>query len=199
MANTRLPIEQMDQQSTRDGKHNLTRIDTPVSTPPPTPAPATAAAQELYHEISSIYQQLGSLQSLAPCDLVNAQLTRLVTLCIQPYSSEVVDQFYRINTAATLCQNLQNLCATAEGELERHWAHKILQDAGPHAGTSTKHFTYLNSLTLLQIPPRPAPSSPLSLITETTSPCLTSKPYSSPRSSPTLPPTSRSSAPGHSR
>ncbi|KAF2439707.1 Nicotianamine synthase [Karstenula rhodostoma CBS 690.94] len=121
----------MDQQVAR-GKHGHTRVDTPVSTPPPTPTPATAAAQDLYREIKTIYQQLAPLPSLAPCDLVNALLTRLVTICIQPCSPDVVDHFHRLDAAATLCHNLQNLCAIAEGELERHWAHKTLQDAGPH-------------------------------------------------------------------
>ncbi|KAF9732717.1 nicotianamine synthase [Paraphaeosphaeria minitans] len=123
----------MDQQVAIDGKHDLTRVDTPVSTPPPTPTPATAAAQDLYREIRSIYQQLAPLTSLAPCDCVNALLTRLVTLCVQPYSPDIVDHFYRIDAATALCHDLQNLCAIAEGELERHWAQKILQDAGPHA------------------------------------------------------------------
>ncbi|KAK7190500.1 nicotianamine synthase [Paraphaeosphaeria sporulosa] len=133
MANSYLARKEMDQQVARDGQNYLTRVDTPVSTPPPTPTPATAAAQDLYREIRSIYQQLTPLKTLAPCDLVNALLTRLVSLCIQPYSLEVVDDFYQIDAATTLCHALQNLCAIAEGELERHWAQKILQDAGPHA------------------------------------------------------------------
>lgn len=135
MPNPCLPEKDVDEHVVREEKRSITRVDTPVSTPPPTPTPAATAAHDLHQEIRSIYQQLAPLTSLAPCDLVNALLTRLVTLCIQPYSPDIVDHFYRIDAAATLCHNLQNLCAVAEGELERYWAHKILQDAGSHTGT----------------------------------------------------------------
>jgi hypothetical protein len=146
MDSTCFSTKTMDEQGARDEKHSLTRVDTPITTPPPTPTPATTAAHDLYREIYSIYQQLAPLTSLAPCDLVNSLLTRLVTLCIQPYSSETVEQFHRISGAATLCANLQGLCAIAEGELERHWAQKMLQDAGPHAGTLVESITLIKYL-----------------------------------------------------
>ncbi|KAJ4299519.1 hypothetical protein N0V90_004764 [Kalmusia sp. IMI 367209] len=109
--------------------HGEMRVDTPVATPPSTPTPTAITAHGLHHEIRSIHQQLSPLKSLAPCELVNNLLTRLVSLCIEPYSTDIVEHFVRIDGVKTLCHDLQSLCATAEGELERHWAQSILTAA----------------------------------------------------------------------
>lgn len=143
----------MDHQVARGSKSNLTRVDTPVSTPPPTPTPAATTAHDLHREIVSIYQDLAPLESLAPNDLVNALLTRLVTLCIQPYSPEIVDRFNRIDGVSTLCSNLQSLCAAAEGELERHWAHKIPKDAASHTRAISRYTTLFPTKTNIPADP----------------------------------------------
>ena len=137
-----IPTKNMDKQAARIGKHSTARLDTPISTPPSTPTPAAAAAHDLHREVRSIYQELSPLKSLAPCNIVNGLLTRLVNLCIQPYSSEIVDHFNSIDGVDTLCHGLQALCAIAEGELESYWAHSILEDAASHTGALPENITY---------------------------------------------------------
>ena len=120
-----------------DAKHTTPRmrIDTPTTTPPSTPTPAAAQANYIYREIKSIHQALAPLKSLAPSDLVNTSLTRLVNLCIQPYGSELLSHFYQIDNIQPLCQALQSICATAEGHLERHWTQFILSETERAKGT----------------------------------------------------------------
>ncbi|KAF1968044.1 Nicotianamine synthase [Bimuria novae-zelandiae CBS 107.79] len=113
------------------------RVDTPLATPPPTPSPAAATAHALHKQIQNVYSELAPLENFAPCELVNTLLTRLVTLCIQPYSAETVSQFFAIDGVKTLCSKVQAICGTAEGELERYWAEKILADAENSTGTFT--------------------------------------------------------------
>ena len=122
-----------------DAKHTTPRmrIDTPTTTPPPTPTPAAAQANHIYREIKSIHQALAPLKSLAPSDLVNTSLTRLVNLCIQPYGSELISHFYQIDNIYPLCHALQSICATAEGHLERHWTQFILSETERIKGAST--------------------------------------------------------------
>lgn len=122
------------------------RVDTPIATPPSTPTPTTAQAHELHREIHGIYQQLASLNCLAPCELVNTMLTRLVTLCIEPYGLETIEHFNQVDGVQNLCQNLQVLCATAEGELERYWVQKILNGVVGEERSSTCYCPFLNAI-----------------------------------------------------
>lgn len=104
-------------------------------TPPSTPTPAATTAHRLYLEIQDIHHQLLPLERLAPCPLVDTLLTRLVALCIRPYSTDVVAHFSSIEGVRSLCQDLQSLCGTAEGELERYWAQKILDSSASGSDT----------------------------------------------------------------
>ncbi|KAJ4352105.1 uncharacterized protein N0V89_007451 [Didymosphaeria variabile] len=150
MTSTCISAKNMDSQLAKSGKHNLARVDTPISTPPTTPTPAATTAHDLHREIRNIYQRLAPLTSLAPSDLVNTLLSRLVNLCIRPYSAEIVDHFSRIDGVDMLCHDLQRLCAIAEGELERYWAQSILKDAASHTGASSEYH-HSSSPTVLEL------------------------------------------------
>ncbi|KAF1954950.1 Nicotianamine synthase [Byssothecium circinans] len=95
-------------------------------TPPATPTALSTAAYQLLNDLRGIYQELSYLDDLSPGEKVNGLLTRLVGLCIQPYGSEFEAQFLGIDGVSELCASLQPICAIAEGELERHWARRIL-------------------------------------------------------------------------
>lgn len=104
-------------------------ISTSLQTPPRTPTLKATAAQALASEICDIHHGLSGLSELKPGDKINSLLTRLVNLCVVPYSAEFVDYFFNIEGIEALCKKLRPLCAAAEGELERFWASKILQDS----------------------------------------------------------------------
>ena len=106
------------------------------TTPPTTPTPAAAAAHQIHTEIQSIYEKLSVLPSLEPGEQVNCLLTRLVNLCISPCSADVLSHLAKINGFQTLCERLRPLCATAEGELENHWAQQIIQNTQTTPGES---------------------------------------------------------------
>ncbi len=106
-----------------------TTSNSTLQTPPGTPPLAASSAQELASEIRNIKHALSELSDLKPGDEVNSLLTRLVNLCIAPYSSEVITYFFGIEGISTLCEQLRPLCATAEGELERFWAGKIVEES----------------------------------------------------------------------
>lgn len=103
-----------------------TQMDYSVTTPPSTPPATTSTAHRLLMEIQSIHDDLISLPSLAPSEETNTLLTRLVNLCIHPHSPETASQFLALPSAQNLCSTLRPLCATAEGELERHWTLRII-------------------------------------------------------------------------
>ena len=102
---------------------------TSIQTPPRTPTLTATGAQALAAEIGDIHHALSELPDLRPRDKINSLLTRLVSLCVVPYSTEFVDYFLNIEGILSLCEKLRPLCATAEGELERFWASKIMQDS----------------------------------------------------------------------
>ncbi|KAF1930543.1 Nicotianamine synthase, partial [Didymella exigua CBS 183.55] len=98
-------------------------------TPPRTPTINATAAQTLASEIRDILHALSKLPDLRPGNKINTLLTRLVSLCVIPYSTELVNYFFNIEGVLTLCEKLRPLCATAEGELERFWASKIVDES----------------------------------------------------------------------
>jgi nicotianamine synthase len=106
-------------------------------TPPRTPTSTSTSAHTLFAEIQSIYTSLSTLPSLSPGPQTNALLTRLVSLCIAPYTSHFTTSFFGIHGVHEVCEALRPLCATAEGELEKYWAHRIIQTASS-TPTSTK-------------------------------------------------------------
>jgi nicotianamine synthase len=95
-------------------------------TPPSTPTATTRSARNLFTEIQAIYTTLAALSSLAPGEQVNELLTRLVNLCIVPYSAQATAKLFAMQGIGELCQALRPLCASAEGELEGFWAGRIL-------------------------------------------------------------------------
>src|SRR5687767_12029241 len=107
-------------EKTKCDKHTTTA--SALQTPPGTPPITAISARTLASEIRDIYRALSELADLAPGDNVNALLTRLVSLCIVPYSHDFVSYFSSIEGIHTLCEQLRPLCATAEGELEQYWA-----------------------------------------------------------------------------
>ena len=124
-----------------DGK--LTSIPVPEShtetvTPPRTPTATAVSAHTLLSEIRSIYHALTELPDLKPGTRINTLLTKLVGLCITPYSSEFTTYLFNIDSATKLCEQLRPLCATAEGELESHWAQKITAGSISSEGTHTR-------------------------------------------------------------
>jgi nicotianamine synthase len=117
-------------------KHAITALT--LQTPPRTPTVTATSAQTLASEVRDIYHTLSELPDLAPGDKVNNLLTRLVNLCIIPYSHEFVSYFFGIDGMHTLCEQLRPLCATAEGELESFWASNIVNKSRTSNGASTQ-------------------------------------------------------------
>lgn len=99
-------------------------------TPPVTPNGTSAAAHQLVAEIRDIHSKLGELSSLAPSHQVNTLLTRLVNLCVVPYSAEFTTYFFNISDVEQLCDKLRPICSEAEGELEKFHAERMLKELG---------------------------------------------------------------------
>ncbi len=114
-----------------------TDIDSLLQTPPRTPTITAASSQTLASEIRNIYDALSELADLSPGEKVNTLLTRLVSVCIVPYSNEFVAYFFSIEGIHSLCERLRPVCATAEGELERFWANKIIEESRRTEGKGT--------------------------------------------------------------
>lgn len=100
-----------------------------LHTPPKSPNTTLISAQALAYEIRDIYHALSELPDLTPGSKVNSLLTRLVSLCIPPYSREFITHFSGIEGVHALCEKLRPLCATAEGELENFWAGRITEES----------------------------------------------------------------------
>jgi hypothetical protein len=100
-----------------------------VDTPPSTPTAMTSSAHAFVEEIRSIYTSLLTLPNLVPGTRINALFTRLVDLCILPYGDDFAHYVLGIKGVEELCLQLRPICGAAEGELERYWAHQILQTA----------------------------------------------------------------------
>lgn len=100
-----------------------------IDTPPSTPTVLTSTAHQLLEDIQGIYSALIRLPSLAPGPDINALLTRLVDLCIQPYGEAFSAYFLSLQGVISLCESLRPLCGAAEGELERYWAQRMLESS----------------------------------------------------------------------
>lgn len=119
----------------KSSKHTSTVVPSP-QTPPRTPTLSATAAQTLAEEIRDIHHALSKLPDLRPAENINSLLTRLVSVCVVPYSTDFVDYFFNIEGISALCEKLRPLCAAAEGELERFWASRIIQDSTKLQGKS---------------------------------------------------------------
>ena len=107
-------------------------VESLAVTPPVTPNATTTSAHQLVSEIRDIYTTLNELSSLAPSAPVNTLLTRLVNLCVVPYSAEFTTCFFQIAGVEALCAKLRPLCSEAEGELEKYWAERMLAELGKY-------------------------------------------------------------------
>lgn len=99
-------------------------------TPPVTPNGISAAVHQLVAEIRDIHSRLSELSSLAPSYQVNTLLTRLVNLCVVPYSAEFTAYFFNISGVEQLCDKLRPICSEAEGELEKFHTERMLKELG---------------------------------------------------------------------
>lgn len=108
---------------------STTSTTTSLQTPPRTPTLSATAAQTVVSEIRDIHYALSELSDLKPGEKINSLLTRLVSLCVVPYSTEFVNYFFNLKGMSKLCEKLRPLCAAAEGELEKFWASKIIKDS----------------------------------------------------------------------
>jgi nicotianamine synthase len=117
-----------------DKKLPIQGLQSNSDTPPATPTAMSSAAHDLIYEIHDIYNALKELPSLAPSPVVNTLLSRLVELCIQPFSEELARDILSTPEVEALCQSLRPLCATAEGELERYWAGRMLESSSSLIG-----------------------------------------------------------------
>lgn len=127
------------------GKHATT--DSTLQTPPRTPTVTATSAQALASEIRDIRHALSKLPDLAPGNEINALLTRLVQLCIVPYSEEFIAYFFGIEDVPMLCEQLTPLCATAEGELEKFWANNFIAQSIGFKGAFATKLTCLRRFT----------------------------------------------------
>ncbi|KAJ4991205.1 nicotianamine synthase [Stagonosporopsis vannaccii] len=133
----------LESEKAKSNKHASTKSI--LQTPPRTPTLTAASSQALVSEIRSIYHALTELPDLTPGDKVNALLTRLVSLCVEPYSQDFTTHFFDVDGVRTLCQQLRPLCATAEGELERFWAQKIVSKSLESRADTAQTRTLLNT------------------------------------------------------
>jgi nicotianamine synthase len=105
--------------------------DLPIDTPPTTPTALSTSAHALLSQIHTIYQDLCTIDTLAPGEKVNGLLTRLVHICIAPYDAGVIDYLFSIRGVQQLCIRLRSVCAVAEGELEGYWVDRMLATSKP--------------------------------------------------------------------
>jgi nicotianamine synthase len=151
-----LPSPNNNEPSTLVEMSNYTQKQLPETsaqhtiTPPSTPTSTTRSASFLFTQISAIYTTLSSLPSLAPGNQIDALLTRLVELCIEPHDSEVVAKLFAMQGMTELCESLRPLCGAAEGELEGYWARRIVREANEVQGIckSTQDNTKLHRVNI---------------------------------------------------
>lgn len=143
-------------EKSKTSKHAITAST--LQTPPRTPTLTATSAQTLASEIRDIHHALSELPNLAPGDKVNTLLTRLVNVCIVPYSHEFVTYFFGIDRIQVLCEQLRPLCATAEGELEKYWARRMVKES---RSTNGKYLSFTCSSKIR----REHPSRPKTLLT----------------------------------
>ncbi|KAF2492306.1 Nicotianamine synthase [Lophium mytilinum] len=75
--------------------------------------------------ISTIYHNISLLRDLNPRDEVNTLFSELVSICIRPYHPTVVSNV--LSSLKTKAAHIRELCSSAEGALERHWAKRMLR------------------------------------------------------------------------
>jgi nicotianamine synthase len=96
-------------------------------TPTTTKMTIDAEARRITDEVVSLVNALASSPSLKPCPDINQLFSRLVSLCIKPYSSSLACQVLQNKQIQRLTPRLRQICSEGEGELEKYWARKIIQ------------------------------------------------------------------------
>ncbi|KAF2708055.1 Nicotianamine synthase [Pleomassaria siparia CBS 279.74] len=127
--------------SVTNEKSNTEQEQPSDNTPPSTPTAMSTDAHAFVEEVRTIYSALIVLPDLAPGQQINALLSRLVYLCIEPRGEDLADYVMEIEGVEELCEKLRPLCAEAEGELERHWAERMIATANSQLLASPKLLT----------------------------------------------------------
>jgi hypothetical protein len=137
-----LPIHSMPMATktyrARTGAYNPLKKSRQNNAPPATPIIMDSSVHDLTDELHHILTALKQLPNLAPGPQVNTLLSRLVDLCAEPYSEDFANEVLEISGTQTLASALRPICAEAEGELERHWARRMLDTSDSVAGKSLK-------------------------------------------------------------
>jgi nicotianamine synthase len=139
-----LPIHSMPMATkmyrARIGAYKPPKKSRQTSTLPTTPITMDSPVHNLTDELHHILTALKQLPNLAPGLQVNTLLSRLVNLCAEPYSEDFANKVFEISGMQTLASALRPICAEAEGELERHWARRMLDTSDSVAGKSLKQY-----------------------------------------------------------
>ncbi|KAE9989710.1 hypothetical protein Vi05172_g6826 [Venturia inaequalis] len=85
-------------------------------------------AEELVEDVLLIAHELASREDLKPCSRVNDLFGRLVSTCIKPWNKAVVEQVLGDREIEGVIGRLREMCATGEGELEKYWAERFLEE-----------------------------------------------------------------------
>lgn len=88
----------------------------------------TRQAEELVEEILGIADELASRTDLKPCSRVNDLFGRLVSTCIKPWNKIVVERVLGGREIEGAIGRLREMCAEGEGELEKYWAARFLEE-----------------------------------------------------------------------
>ncbi|KAF2815662.1 Nicotianamine synthase [Mytilinidion resinicola] len=75
--------------------------------------------------ITAIYNKISLLRDLNPRDEVNSLFSELVSICIRPYHPTVASSV--LSSLISDAPHIRQLCSSAEGALERHWAKRMLR------------------------------------------------------------------------
>lgn len=85
-------------------------------------------AEGLVEEILLIADELASRGDLKPCSRVNELFGQLVSTCIKPWNRTVVERVLGDREIEGVIGQLRDMCAEGEGELEKYWAERFLEE-----------------------------------------------------------------------
>lgn len=94
-------------------------------------------AEQLIEEILLVADELASRQDLKPCSRVNDLFGRLVSTCIKPWNKTVVETVLGDREIEGVVGRLREMCGEGEGELERYWAERFLEELGQTASDTS--------------------------------------------------------------
>lgn len=85
-------------------------------------------AEELVEEILCIADELASRGDLKPCSRVNELFGQLVSTCIKSWNRTVLERVLGDREIEGVIGRLRRMCAEGEGELEKYWAERFLEE-----------------------------------------------------------------------